>query len=178
MKYFCPDKKWEYNSRVSNRGGDKWFNYVEGYKIVCELIEKEILETDRSNQDFLLFPYCNCLRHYIEISLKEIIDNGSKLFCKSIDPTQSQHDISSLLNQLQEVLNTLNRGKMNIPQNVQDFIMELDTIDGRSTNFRYPIDRNGNATLENISMINFKKVAEGFKEVRDFLEGISAQIAD
>ena len=170
MKYFCSDKKnWQYNT-ISNNG-NKWFNYIEGYKMISEYIEKEILENDRSYQDFLLFPYCFSIRHYIEISLKEIIENGSKRIGEDVI---TSHSLLLLLNKLTPILDKLGMGET--PQNVQNFINELHGIDSKSDNFRYPIDTKGNPTLENIDSINFKRVSDGFKEVKNYFEFVSASI--
>jgi hypothetical protein len=177
MKYFCPDKNWELNSRITTRSGNKWFNYIEGYKMITELVEKEIKQ-DRSNQDFLIFPYCNCIRHYIEISLKEIIENGNKQIEKDINSIQYGHSLSLSLKELEKVLSILDKQEFNIPQDVEDFIDELQGIDVNSDGFRYPTNRQGNATLENLDSINFQKVADGFLKVKSFLESISSLIAN
>jgi hypothetical protein len=176
MKYFGPDKDWEYNSRTSATGDDKWLKYKEGYKKTSEFIEEQILDVDRTNQDFLLFPYCYCIRHYIEISLKEIIDEGSKLIGEPVDPTVSGHSLCIAMNESLEILSKLKANGIPIPQNVQKFICELHLIDVKSDNFRYPIDRKGNKTLKNIKEINFKKVADGFKEVKLYLDGMTTFI--
>lgn len=52
MKYFKENKDWEYNSRILS-DDNIWLYYGEGYKLTIDLIEKQILETDRTNQDFL-----------------------------------------------------------------------------------------------------------------------------
>jgi hypothetical protein len=177
MKYFGPDKDWRYNSRIP-AVGNKWFKYGEGYKMMCEFAEQQILEKDRSNQDFLLFPYCYCIRHYIEISLKEIIDEGSRLYGKPADPTDGGHNLCIILNKSLEILSKLEGTEVTIPSDVSNFINELHSIDTKSDNFRYPINKRGNDTLKNITTINFRKVADGFSKVKTYLEGITSLIAE
>jgi len=173
MKYFKSDKNWQYNSRLT-KVDNKWLFYAEGYRQASELLEKQILEIDKSNQDFLIYPYCYLIRHYIEIRLKEIIDEGNKVNNTPIDPSKGGHDLSILWKKSQETLQAIWQDNFEeAPQKVSDFINELHSIDIKSDNFRYPINRNGQETLGNINEINFKKLAGIFQNVKYYLDGIT-----
>jgi len=177
MKYFKSDQDWQYNSRLS-KVDNKWLFYGEGYRQASELIEKQILEVDRSNQDFLIYPYCYLIRHYIEIRLKEIIDEGNKVNGNPIDPAKGGHDLSILWAKSQETLKNVWQDQYSeAPKDVADFINELHSIDVKSDNFRYPIDKNGQETLDRINEINFKKLAEAFQNVKYYLDGVTDGLA-
>lgn len=177
MKYFKSDKDWEYNSRIIT-GENKWLFYGEGYRIASEILEKQILEIDSGDQDFLIYPYCYLLRHYIEIRLKEIIDEGNKVDDIPIDPSKGGHDLAILWKKSQETLRSIWKEEhAEVPKEVSDFINELHSLDVKSDNFRYPINKNGNDTLEKINEINFKKLAEVFQVVKYYLEGVTEGIA-
>ncbi|MGS2765294.1 DUF7003 family protein [Sinomicrobium sp. M5D2P9] len=176
MKYFKSDKDWEYNSQLS-KVDNKWLFYGEGYRQACELIENQILKIDRSDQDFLIYPYCYLMRHYIEIRLKEIISEGNKLCPASID-TKGGHNLSFLWDKSQETLKNVWQDQYkDAPKEVFDFITELHSIDVKSDNFRYPIDKNGKDTLDNINQINFKKLSEAFRNVKYYLDGITDELS-
>ena len=177
MKYFKPDKDWQYNSRV-HKSDNKWLFYGEGYREASELIEKQILEIDRKSQDLLIYPYCYLIRHYIEIRLKEVIDEGSRINQAPIDPSKGGHDLWNLWMKSQEILKKVWEDQFGpAPLTVSEFIKEFHTIDVKSDNFRYPIDKKGNETLENINEINFRSLAEVFQEVKNYLDGVTEGLA-
>ncbi len=177
MKYFKPDQDWQYNSKIS-KIDNKWLFYGEGYRKASELIEKQILEIDRSDQDFLIYPYCYLIRHYIEIRLKEIIDEGNKIKGSPIDSSKGGHDLSILWDKSQETLKNLWLNQYEEPSNdISDFITELHSLDVKSDNFRYPIDKNGQETLSRVYEINFKKLAEAFQNVKYYLDGVTDGLA-
>lgn len=177
MKYFKPDKDWQYNSRLPKLN-NKWLFYGEGYRQASELLEMQILEIDRSNQDFLIYPYCYLIRHYIEIRLKEIIDEGNKVNNAPIDPSKGGHDLSILWKKSQVSLEGVWLDQFKeAPKEVSDFINEFHSIDIKSDNFRYPIDKAGQETLSGINEINFKNLADIFQKVKDYLDGVTDGIA-
>jgi len=177
MKYFKPDKDWQFNSRLT-RVDNEWLFYGEGYRQASELIEKQILEIDRSNQDFLIYPYCYLIRHYIEIRLKEIIHEVNKVNNIPIDPSKGGHDLLILWNKSQKALKEIWQDQFKeAPKDVSEFIDEFHSIDTKSDNFRYPIDKTGKKTLDSINEINFRKLADIFQNVKDYLEGVSDGLA-
>ena len=177
MKFFKPSDDWEFNSRIS-RFDNVWLLYGEGFSIATELLGKYILNKNRSDQDFVIYPYCYLIRHFIEIRLKEIIDEGSKLKGLENSPLKGGHDLSVLWLKAQEVLRpVIGENYRESPTEITDFIMELRTVDLKSDNFRYPIDNEGQPNLNNTPIINFRLVADGFSAVKGYLEGITDFIA-
>lgn len=172
MKYFKENNDWEYNSRIFPDDNISLY-YGEGYKLTIDLIEKEILENDRSDQDFMIYPYCFIVRHYIEIRLKEIVFEGNKIVAEELTfkPT---HNLSQLWNQSQEVLkNVWKQDFRKAPNNISKFINEFHSIDFKSDAFRYPIGTNGNKNLNNIKVINFREISKIVNEVKNYLDGIT-----
>ncbi len=177
MKYFKSGKDCNYNSRLS-KDDNKWLFIGEGYKMASELIEMQILEIDRSNQEFLIYPYCYLIRHYIEIRLKEIINEGNKVLSRLANPLDGGHDLSILWNKSQEILKDVWPDQIVIaPIEVCDFINELHSIDVKSINFRYPIDKYGKDVLKNINEINFKILSDAFQNVKYYLDEITDGLA-
>lgn len=176
MKYFKENKDWEYNSRILS-DDNIWLYYGEGYKLTIDLIEKQILETDRTNQDFFIYPYCYIIRHYIEIRLKEVVFEGNKIIGKEL-PLKLNHDLSKLWKESQEVLeNVWKESFEKAPDNISQFITEFHSIDVKSDSFRYPIDKEGKINLGKIKGINFKQLSEIVNEVKYYLDGITDGLA-
>ncbi len=177
-KLFKSDEDWEeYNSRLS-KVDNKWLFYGEGYKLAIELLEKNVIETSRIDQDFLIYPYCFLIRHYVEIRLKEIIDEVNKIKGISVNSSKGGHNLSTLWINSQETLkNAWQNHFKEAPNKVSDFIDELNSIDAKSDSFRYPIDKIGQENLKGINEINFMSLAEEFQNVKKYLEGITDLIA-
>lgn len=173
MKYFKAAEDWQFNSRIL-KTDNKWLYYGEGYREAICLIEHQILEIDRTKLDILIYPYCFLIRHYIEIRLKEIIDEGSKILNSPIDPAKMGHDLFKLWEQSQDILAKIwEYETFKCPTSVSHFISELHSIDLKSDNFRYPIAKAGRSTLENVKEINFKILSEAFRDVKQFLDGVT-----
>ena len=176
MKFFKPALSWEFNSRLS-KDDNKWLYYGEGYRIAVEILEKQILEIDRTQQDFLIYPYCYLLRHYIELRLKEIIDEGNKIIATPVNPSDGKHDLSVLWLKSQETLKLVWKDQfLDAPNNVFNFIKEIHAIDIKSENFRYPIDNKQNDSLQ-VEIINFKVLSLGFITVKKYLEEVTDGLA-
>jgi hypothetical protein len=173
MKYFRSDKNWEFNSRIF-KDDNKWTYYGEGYRLAIEILEKQVLEIDRTNQDFLIYPFCFLIRHYIEIRLKEIIDEGNKILKNKINPSEGGHNLSILWQKSQQTLKeTLSDEFVDAPKEVYEFILEIHSIDVKSENFRYPIDKRQIDSLIETRLINFKVLAITFGKVKTYLDGIT-----
>lgn len=178
MNFFKSDHQgYQFNSRLL-KDDNIWLFYGEGYRLASELLEKHVLEVDSSYQDFLIYPYCYLIRHYIEIRLKEIIDEVNKLIEKPIDPSKGGHDLTILWRNAQDALKIFWKDQhSDAPRQVSNFINELHRIDLKSECFRYPVDKKGNGTLLGIKVINFRKLAIAFKDVKYFLDGVTDGLA-
>ena len=176
MKYFKESKDWQYNSRILS-DDNIWLYYGEGYKLTIELIEKHILLEDNSNQDFMIYPYCYIVRHYIEIRLKEIVFEGNKIIDEEVD-FKLNHDLSKLWMKSQEVLKKVwKQDFQKAPDNISQFVNQFHSIDVKSDSFRYPIDKNGNINLDRTEEINFRQLCEIVNEVKFYLDGITDGLA-
>lgn len=179
-KYFKRDStSSQYNSRLQSFGG-VWDNFGEGYLESIKLIEKEVLENDRTKQDFLIYPYCHLIRHFIEIRLKEIIYVGSKKLNGNPDKIQTNHNLSDLWQKVKAILKEVWQDNFKeAPKKVSGFIQEFYEIDPNSDSFRFPFDTKGNRVLKGIidKEINFKNLSESFKAVEEYLNGVTDGLA-
>jgi hypothetical protein len=53
----------------------------------------------------------------------------------------------------------------------------MNSFDFKSDSFRYPIDKKGMNTLDNIKIINFKELSLSFKSVMIYLDGVTDALA-
>jgi len=179
MKILQKVNEEEYNSRIL-RDENKWLFYAEGFGMAAELIGKQVLGDSRTDQDLYIYPYCYLIRHFIEVRLKEIIDEGAKILGIDVNPTKGKHDLSILWKSAQTTLKEVWKGQTepNEARIVEDIINELHSVDQMSDNFRYPIDKSGKPTLKGISIINFKQLVEVFVHVRLYFNSITDGLAE
>jgi len=174
-KYFKRNKlSSQYNSRLYSFGGI-WDNYGEGYKQAIELIEREVLENNRTYQDFLIYPYCFLMRHFIEIRLKEVIYEGTKKL-NGEPEIKEGHNLPHLWDKAQKILKELWKEHYEeAHKDILSFINDFNSLDNKSDGFRYPFDTNGNKNLTEINgkEINFKNLSEVFRQVREYLNGVT-----
>jgi hypothetical protein len=62
------------SGRVAGAGADRWCLYAAGYKRAAELLIQQVRTTYEANT--LIFPIIFLYRHYVEVTLKEIIEYG------------------------------------------------------------------------------------------------------
>ncbi|MDY0142962.1 MAG: hypothetical protein RBR97_13825 [Bacteroidales bacterium] len=171
------EENWEYNSRISH-GENIWLEQGEGYKLAIELLEKDVIENDRKNQDFLIYPYCFLIRHYIEIRLKEIIWECKRFKHEEYFPAKDNHDLNNLFRDAQIELKLFwIDSYINAPLEVKDFIKQMQNIDPTSAAFRFPVDKKNKNSLKSLTEINFKILSEDFETVKNYFESVTDGIA-
>lgn len=176
-KYFTATDDWEYNSRIS-RFDNEWILYGEGYRLAIELLEKHVLEIDRTDQDFLIYPYCFMIRHYIEIRLKEVITEGAKFLGTTSNVVKNGHDLIRSWDASEQTLQRVYPGQYQAPPSeYYNLIKELNDMDKGADGFRFPFTRSGDRTLKETNVINFKHLSKEFLAVKHYLDGITDGLA-
>lgn len=176
MKYFESSMESQFNSRILKED-NKWLFYAEGYNQAIEIINKEIIGKSKTEQDFLIYPYCFLIRHFIELRIKEIINEGSKLLSIDLDPTKGKHDISDLWIKAEKILKSLLcQEYKNPPREIIDFINEFQNLDSMADSFRYPINKKGRDSID-ANEINIKEISRIFNELKIFLNGLTDLLA-
>jgi hypothetical protein len=93
---------WKFNACL-NFSHDMGYGYVEGYKKAAEILISYI-ETKMNDQDILVYPIVFMYRHYLELLLKEIIKNGSKILNLEFDNNDYHHEILKLWNKVKSII--------------------------------------------------------------------------
>lgn len=129
-------------------------------------------------QDALVFPICFLYRHYIELRLKEIITSG-RSFLDENDTFPQHHKIQHLWELAKTITKKVFFDKkepldLSIAEHV---ISEFSKLDPGSFAFRYPVDKVGENTLNGISHINVRRVANYIDKFSDSIDAISMEIS-
>lgn len=139
------------------------FIYQKAIEWLLLLFLKKSKKREWVNKPFLACAMIFCFRQFIEVRLKELVYMGRKELFETPD-FQKQHSLSNLFKDyINSVLPKLdpNYDKCMV-DNVKCLIDEFNSIDPKSTSFRYPVEKKLKPTLNipNLNLDNFKEVMD------------------
>ncbi|MDE2166568.1 MAG: hypothetical protein KGJ66_09560 [Alphaproteobacteria bacterium] len=119
---------------------ERWYRLILGYKRAGDLLIKEAVENrlDRRN---LLYPIIFCYRHYLELTLKAMLDEHAGKVDFVCD--RNHHDLKKLWTDFKAMVE---RGGDVHPENfvaMDAIIAEFATIDPQAISFRYAAKSTG-----------------------------------
>lgn len=173
---FCADDDWKANACLGwmQDGMDL---YARGYKDAGDRIVEFVL-LNATGQDTLIYPVVFLYRQYIELRLKEIIREGLILLDEGND-FPKHHKIWDLWCVVKKIAIKAfeKEDSQSDLQYAEHVIKEFSKIDPDSFSFRYPINKQGEKTIEGIKYINIRRLAMHVEELYKDLEGISTAIS-
>jgi hypothetical protein len=120
--------------------------------------------------DAVIYPIVFLYRHYIELSLKDII-----FLCRRLKQEGSgfpqHHNLGTLWDEAKQLLS--DHYGSDTPEemkNLDGCIDDFATHDPNSFAFRYPWDKKGNRTLQDLRHINLRNLFETMERVGSFLD--------
>lgn len=168
---FRSDVDWWHNAVLSNLDSG-WALYAEGYKIAADVLVERV-KHDRSEADFLVFPIVFLYRQYLELRLKEIIRDGSRLL-DSPQRLPKDHRLDKLWSKCRRILEQVwPEGPAEHLDAVEECIHEFSRVDPTSTAFRYPTDADGKPSLPGSRHINLRNLSEVMARIGTLLDGAS-----
>ncbi len=151
---------------------EPWGGIAEGFKMMADLGIRHIEQTGHDH-DFLVYPIVYCYRHYIELSLKEIIRAARKLLDEpgGVPPT---HNLDALWNTAEPLLKRIEDSPETY-RNVRSSLARFNELDPQSDAFRYPVRANGDASLRGVKNLDLGQVRDVFERLSGFLLGATEQ---
>ncbi len=128
--------------------------------------------------DSLIYPICFLYRHYLELTMKELIARGSRLTQGKYDYPKDQHSLLELWEKCRELLLKLvDSVSQETLDAVEETIVQMK-FDSNSQSFRYPETKKDTPTLLNsITHLNVRKLMEVIERVGNFLEGANEYLS-
>lgn len=156
--------------------------YAFGYKEAAKLL---VAEFSRSSPrpDYEGYPILYLYRHSLELYLKAIVYRSARLLGlmgkDKPDLTRlfTRHELAPLIPAVRAVFDAMQwsfefEGSEFVSFNeFEQFIEDIDSLDGRSHAFRYPVNRDGRANLREHYVLNVISFATIMDALLDFLEG-------
>lgn len=170
------DDSW--NNACVNFLPDDWHIYATGYKDAADVLVAHIEEHQRC-QDTLVYPVVFLYRQYLELKIKNLIQQGRHL--QDIHESFSKtHRIDELWKVCSALLREIFPGDSEKEQaEIARLIEEFCKVDPKSTAFRYPEDQDGKASLPpRVRHINLRNVKEVMDKISVILDGADTLIAE
>lgn len=169
--------------------GDRYFHaiigdrtdlnaHIEGYKRAADLLFEQFDQEPRVIAvGWLVFPAVFLYRHFVELSLKDIIFHGSGIGTDNAQfpPT---HDLSVLWREARQLINTIGPGCTDEDLDaMESLIQQLNTIDPRSSSFRYPVTKEGAPILASLEF-NLATFRSGMEKMSGFFDGARSMLIE
>jgi hypothetical protein len=174
--FVSSDSNCQHNALIYN-GELRDFLVIMGYREAADILVERVLLTERG-QNTLIYPIGFLYRHYLELLLKNIIVNGREVIENKQISTKG-HKLDILWTKAKFIIHEIYEEPYFSDEEEMDKIIEdFMEADATSQAFRYRKDVKDKNCLENIDMIDIKKFAESIKKIGDFLDNVSAGIAE
>lgn len=171
---------WQYNACVDKLNGIQ--PYAAGYLDAAKLLSRIIIYSQRG-MDTMLYPLAYLYRHYIEITLKDLIRRGVYITDSSIDKklesTLVDHNLMKLWNAFLPLFDEIlgdNDSQNEIKKGIESYINQIHAIDPTSMTFRY---NTGKASVDHhlngVERINILHFSDNMEKLTSILEGIDME---
>jgi hypothetical protein len=138
-----------------------------------------VLEYDRTHQDFLVYPFCYCLRHALELALKQVIRGARILTDDEERGFPYLHDLGRLWATCSPVLKRIWPDDGTEPGYAicERTIEAFRRVDPTGEAFRYPVGRKPESTLNpDLRDLDMTQLYRDAKATLDLLMGADAGI--
>ncbi len=149
----------------------------EHYRDAADLLIKEAINRDVL-VDHIVHPAVYLYRHYLELTLKDIIWRTRRLENQGYGHPMT-HKLSDLWAETKGLLRR--HYGADTPQELDyldQCIQELQEHDPDSMAFRYPCDKTGDQHLQNLSHINVRHLMETMQRTANLLSCITIDISE
>lgn len=176
---FRPDyNNSRFNASVGTNGIISYITYATGFSKAANLLLDQVLKNNADDIDLLIYPICFNMRHSIELRLKGVIEELSKLAnIRNVKMPEfnlaTSHYIANIWSYYKNQSEILDIRYATINILLEPTILDIAEIDSTGQTFRYPFDNNKEqkhlTELDNISCITLKSK---FVDIEENLEDL------
>lgn len=166
---------------------DSWGCLVEGYFWSVKLLLEQVIESDTFQNKWVVYPILFNIRHYYELSLKDILVNLGYIYNENF--LTESHKLDDLIDIVERngkkyfIENKFRIGKKLLIKDIEysmsvirNEMSEFIKYDNYSFSFRYPYSRKGANTIEEPIKFNAKMVYNSVLTCRNQLTKMSTQL--
>ena len=166
---------------------DSWGCLVEGYFWSVKLLLEQIIESDTFQNKWVVYPILFNIRHYYELSLKDILVNLGYIYNeKFLTESHKLDDLIDIVERNGKKYFIENESRIEKRLLIKDIEYSMSVIrnemsefikyDNYSFSFRYPYSKKGVNTIEEPIKFNAKIVYDSVLTCRNQLTKISTQL--
>ena len=170
--------------RTGRKSAANWYEYTMGYKQAADILADDLEGKHIIGDFFVVYPIIFLYRHYLELLLKRLCDESSRLLDLPLEMDVT-HDLLRLWNKtltnLKLIWSDPNAETDEYYESITKRLEELSNIDKNSDAFRYPVNKRGHAyetELPYMGYIEIQRVKTIVEGISDFLGGASSGIAE
>lgn len=170
LSFLGPGVDWWHDANVGwVQSRKNFFGYVEGYRRAAVTLF-ESLEHTRQSPEYMVWPLAFLWRHFIELSLKDIIATG-RLLQGDEWRFPVHHRLGKLWKKARKVISEVPLDEF---KHVEASIREFEKLDPTASGFRYPLGKNGvDASLKPVEQyVNLRSLHEAMVKIADFFDGV------
>ncbi len=164
-----------------NYSREKFYPYVRAYVESAEYLYKMICK-DSKLKETLFIAMCYLYRNAVELSLKQILfeECSFELDEALMYMNKKKHKVVGLWNLIKIEIEE----HANAPEgdttltNVENYIIQLNNIDGTSDKFRYPTDKNLNLHFKDSKEVDVDNVNDFFGQLLSFLSAVDLMMSE
>jgi hypothetical protein len=158
-----------YDARIANSIGERAYRLGKGYKLAGDVLVQNLVG-EPYDHDNLVYPILFCYRHYVEITLKEIIEQHGRWAGVSL--TKKDHQLSDLWKLFLQIATAYHNDPSDEAAVVVSYcINEFAQVDPASVAFRYARDRKTDALIPlEFGAINLVVLHDVMNGIANFFE--------
>lgn len=155
---------------------NQYYPYIKGYQEAAKFL-RTAMQTD-IYQDKLFLPMCYLYRNAVELGLKRILVNNLKTPYDKVK--KKKHSLKGLWQKIRD--NGDIEKYANAPEDdttladVDTYLNQLHNIDGDSTKFRYPVDKNLRFHFPRKKLFSIANVSNYFDDLMEFFDGVDTEL--
>jgi len=132
--------------------------------------------TGDPSEDPLIYPTLTLYRHHLELELKALI--GQQELMKLMQGSKP-HNLRMLWSVVQRLYPKCEKWALQETREAFERLLgDLDEADPNAMAARYPIDKQGNQTLQRLSFVNLPNLRTNIKKMSRYLECIREELAE
>jgi hypothetical protein len=173
-KLFAADENPRTNAPV-NWAQDATELYIEGFYQGAILLSRQVFN-GKGSRGALVYPISYLYRHYVELRLKDLVQQINAYLEKSIPALDSSHSLRVLWQEYVKPIGSMVDSDFSGPVivRIDDAIDELDKVDPNSQAFRYAFGKKGSKAIQgDIKMIGLENLEEKMYEIHGDLESLA-----
>ncbi len=142
------------------------------WKEAADLVADRALAEGFDRLDYYFPVICFLYRHYVELSLKQLIPMAARITETEPPDLTNTHSIKELLDRLNAALEAIDaESTSSFEDGIRTMLLELDRLDPNGERFRYLRKKDGSMALPGLA-VDIENLKNGMGQIESYLDGI------